>query len=140
MVDKADNMNAKRIMTKYSVVHILTLLTKSVILYLEFMVRVCNASSASLIRRVDICFGIFTDANSRVLSSSSDDNAALRIFSASVRVRQLSSFSSSESSFSSSDLTNKAVVAVLCILLVICDVVVRHSTKHIIIARTWISM
>lgn len=132
MVDKADNMNAKRIMTKYSVVHILTLLTKSVILYLEFMVRVCNASSASLIRRVDICFGIFTDANSRVLSSSSD-NAALRIFSASVRVRQLSSFSSS-------DLTNKAVVAVLCILLVICDVVVRHSTKHIIIARTWISM
>lgn len=133
MVDKADNMNAKRIMTKYSVVHILTLLTKSVILYLEFMVRVCNASSASLIRRVDICFGIFTDANSRVLSSSSDDNAALRIFSASVRVRQLSSFSSS-------DLTNKAVVAVLCILLVICDVVVRHSTKHIIIARTWISM
>lgn len=133
MVDKADNMNAKRIMTKYSVVHILTLLTKSVILYLEFMVRVCNASSASLIRRVDICFGIFTDANSRVLSSSSDDNAALRIFSASVRVRQLSSFSSS-------DLTNKAVVAVLCILLVECDVVVRHSTKHIIIARTWISM
>lgn len=132
MVDKADNMNAKRIMTKYSVVHILTLLTKSVILYLEFMVRVCNASSASLILRVDICFGIFTDANSRVLSSSSD-NAALRIFSASVRVRQLSSFSSS-------DLTNKAVVAVLCILLVICDVVVRHSTKHIIIARTWISM
>lgn len=132
MVDKADNMNAKRIMTKYSVVHILTLLTKSVILYLEFMVRVCNASSASLIRRVDICFGIFTDANSRVLSSSSD-NAALRIFSASVRVRQLSSFSSS-------DLTNKAVVAVLCILLVECDVVVRHSTKHIIIARTWISM
>ena len=126
-------MNAKRLMmTKYSVVHILTLLTKSVILYLEFMVRVCNASSASLIRRVDICFGIFTDANSRVLSSSSD-NAALRIFSASVRVRQLSSFSSS-------DLTNKAVVAVLCILLVICDVVVRHSTKHIIIARTWISM
>ena len=132
MVDKADNMNAKRIMTKYSVVHILTLLTKSVILYLEFMVRVCNASSASLILRVDICFGIFTDANSRVLSSSSD-NAALRIFSASVRVRQLSSFSSS-------DLTNKAVVAVLCILLVECDVVVRHSTKHIIIARTWISM
>ena len=133
-------MNAKRLMmTKYSVVHILTLLTKSVILYLEFMVRVCNASSASLILRVDICFGIFTDANSRVLSSSSD-NAALRIFSASVRVRQLSSFSSSESSFSSSDLTNKAVVAVLCILLVICDVVVRHSTKHIIIARTWISM
>lgn len=76
---------------------------RSIILYFEFIVRVCNANSASLMGREERFLGTFTDANRRFLLVSlslssvveGGYSALLRIFLASVLVRHESSFDNS---------------------------------------------
>ena len=84
---------------------------KSNILYLEFMVRVCSDSSASLMGLVDAFWGIFTESYRRprsplrvvvvvvvVASCVGYERAREMILFAAVRLRQESSFDSSNMS------------------------------------------